>query len=165
MVLRESQLSDIPFLREMLFEAVYWRAISNSNEPKFEDGLAAPEVSKILADWGEKEGDAGVVAMMNSIPVGAVWYRYWNDQDSMRGYISESIPTLVIAVHKEYRRLGIGREMIEQLAEYASGQSVEKISLMVSKDNYALELYKKCGFVQYAEVEDSFLMTLDIVPK
>lgn len=48
MLLRDSQHSDIPFLRQMLYEAAFWRA--SVNKPSFEDGLAYPDVSKSLAD-------------------------------------------------------------------------------------------------------------------
>ncbi len=69
MLLRGSHRSDIPFLRKMLYEAVFWRA--SVNKPSFEEGLAYPDVSKSLADWGERDGDTAVVATINSIPVGA----------------------------------------------------------------------------------------------
>ena len=46
--LRESQHSDIPFLREMLYEGVFWRA--NADRPSFEEVLALPEIKRELAD-------------------------------------------------------------------------------------------------------------------
>ena len=61
MHLRKSKQSDIPFLREMLFEAVFWRA--SDNKPSLEEGLAYPEVSNALAGFGEREGDVAVVAV------------------------------------------------------------------------------------------------------
>lgn len=156
--LRKSQPSDMPFLREILYESVYWRAIANGNNPSFEEGLAAPEVSKALADWGEKEGDTAVVALIDSIPVGAAWYRFYTNDNFIRGYIEETIPALVIAVHRSYRRQGIGEKMIEWLIEHASKHNIQKISLMVSKDNQAIHLYRKCGFLEYADKGDSLLM-------
>ena len=148
----------MPFLREMLYESVYWRAIANDNNPSFEEGLAAPEVSKALADWGEREGDIAVVALIDSIPVGAAWYRFYTDDNFIRGYIEETIPALVIAVHTGYRRQGVGKKMIEWLIEHASKHNIQKISLMVSKDNQAIHLYRKCGFLGYADKGDSLLM-------
>ena len=155
-LLREAQHSDVPFLREMLFEAVFWRA--SANRPSFEEGLAYPDVSKSLADWGERDGDTGVVATVDSIAVGAAWYRYWTDDNFINGYIDETTPALVIGVHGDYRHQGIGRTMIEWLIDRASKQAIPRISLSVSKDNYALDLYRQQGFLEYADNGDAFLM-------
>ena len=143
--LRESQYSDVPFLREMLYEAVYWRP--NPNKPSFEDELANPGVSNDLVDWGKRDGDIAVIALVDSIPAGAAWYRFYTDDNYIRGYIEEAIPVLVIAVHKDYRRLGLGERMINWLIDQASKHNIQRISLMVSKDNHAMNLYRKCGFL------------------
>jgi ribosomal protein S18 acetylase RimI-like enzyme len=139
--LRDSQHSDIPFLRKMLYEAVFWRA--SVNRPSFEEGLAYPDVSISLADWGERDGDIAVVATINSIPIGASWYRFWTDDNFIIGYIDEITPVLVIGVQRDYRHQGIGKKMIEWLIDYASKHTIQKVSLSVSKDNYALNLYEQ----------------------
>jgi len=150
------------FLREMLFEAVYWRSIVRSDEPSLAHGLAASGVSHALSGWGERDGDVAVIASINGTPIGAAWYRFWRDDHCIRGYIDSAIPTLVIAVHRDYRCLGVGQQMIEWLACYASQRNIEKISLMVSTDNQAINLYRKCGFVDDKIEGDSILMTLAI---
>ena len=122
--LRKSQHSDMPFLREMLYEAVFWR---DSVKPSFEEGLAYPEVSKALADWGKRDGDTAVVATIDSIPVGAAWYRYWTDSNFTRGYLDENTPELVIGVHSDFRHQGVGTKMIEWLIDYASRHSIRRI--------------------------------------
>ena len=159
-LLRESQHSDIPFLRKMLYESVFWRA--SVNKPSFEEGLAYPDVSKSLADWGERDGDTAVVATINSMPIGASWYRFWIDGNFIRGYVDEMTPVLVIGVHSDYRHQGIGTKMIEWLIDYASKQAIQKVSLMVSKDNYALNLYRQQGFQEYADKGDAFIMVRKI---
>ena len=155
-LLRKEQHSDMPFMREMLYEAVYWRP--NPNKPSFEEGLSDPGVINALVDWGERDGDTAVVATINTIPIGASWYRFYTDDNSIRGYIDETIPALVIAVHKNYRRQRIGKKMIEWLIDYASKHSIQKISLSVSKDNYALNIYKQQGFLEYTDKGDAFIM-------
>jgi len=152
----------MPFLREMLFEAVYWRAIARSDEPSLEHGLAAAGVSHALSSWGKRAGDVAVIASINATPIGTAWYRFWGDDDCIRGHIDSAIPTLVIAVHRDYRCLGVGQQMIEWLACYAAKRHIAKISLMVSTDNQAINLYRKCGFVDYQLIGDSILMTLTI---
>jgi len=158
--LRPAQQSDLPFLRTMLYEAVFWRA--NPNKPSLEKGLAYPEVSKSLKDWGAREGDTGVVATIQDEPVAAAWYRFWTDDNFTRGHIEEGIPTLVLAVHEAYRHQGIGGKMIEWLVEFSAKQSVKQISLAVSKDNFALNLYRQQGFVEHTDTGDSFLMLREI---
>ena len=140
----------------MLYEAVFWRA--SVTKPSFEEGLAYPDVSKSLADWGKRTGDTAVIATQNSIPVGASWYRFWTNDNFIRGYIDEFTPVLVIGVHHDYRQRGIGTKMIEWLIDRASKQSTQKISLMVSKDNYALNLYRQRGFGEYADKGDALIM-------
>lgn len=159
-LLRQAQPSDLPFLREMLYEAVFWRA--SANKPSFEEGLAYPEVSKLLADWGERDGDTAVVATIDSIPVGASWFRYWTNDAFIRGHVDEMTPVLVIGVHRDYRHRGIGGKMIEWIIDYASRHSIHAISLSVSKDNYALNLYRQQGFLEYADRGDWIIMVRKI---
>jgi len=159
-IIRKSQRSDMSFMRAMLYEAVFWRP--NPNKPAFEAGLADPGVSNALINWGEREGDCAVIALVDSIPAGAAWYRFYTDDNFIRGHLDETIPTLVIAVHKDYRRQGIGEKLIEWLMDHASKHNIQKISLMVSKDNHAINLYRKCGFLEYADKGDSLLMVRKI---
>ncbi len=156
--LRQSAPSDMPFLREMLYEGVYWRAIANATNPPFEEGLTPSGVNNALVNWGERERDIAVVALVDSHFAGAAWYRFYTDDNSIRGYIEDTIPALVIAVHRDYRRRGIGKQLIEWLIDHASTHHIHQISLMVSKDNHAIHLYRTCGFLDYADRGDSLLM-------
>ncbi|MBN1315329.1 MAG: GNAT family N-acetyltransferase, partial [Anaerolineales bacterium] len=137
----ESQPSDMQFMKEMLYEAVYWRP--NLNKPSIEEGLADPGVRNALDDWGERDGDTAVIALVDAKPAGAAWYRFYDDEKNIRGYLDETIPAIVIAVHGNYRRRGIGEKLIEWLIDHAKKENIRKISLMVSKDNVAIKLYRK----------------------
>ncbi len=152
----------MPFMREMLYEAIYWRP--DPGKPSPEEGLAALRNSHALVDWGERDGDLGVIALVDSRPAGAAWYRFYTELTAIRGYIEDTIPVLVIAVHRDYQRLGIGESMINWLIDHACEHKVKRISLMVSKDNHALDLYRKCGFLEYAETEDSLIMVRESRP-
>ena len=158
--LKNSQPADLPFMKEILYEAVFWRV--DDKRPSFEEGSAYPGVIKSLADWGEREGDAAVIATINDVPVGAAWYRYWTKDNYIRGYMDENVPVLVIGVHQDHRHQGIGSKIIEWLIEHAKKSGIQKMSLMVSKDNYALSLYRQQGFQEYSDDEDSFTMLRDI---
>ena len=87
---------------------------------------------------------------------------FWTDGNFIRGYIDEITPVLVIGVQSDYRHQGIGTKMIEWLIDYASKHSIQKISLMVSKDNYAINLYRQQGFLEYADKGDAFIMVRKI---
>lgn len=143
-------------MQKMLYEAVYWRP--NPKKPAFEEGIAAPGVSIAIAGWGNREGDTAVIALADSTPAGAAWYRYYTGESNIRGYIDKDIPVIVIAVHKDFRRLGIGEQMLNWLLDHAKESAVSKVSLMVSKHNHAIKLYKKCGFIHHADTGDSLLM-------
>ena len=154
--LNEAQHSDLPFLREMLYEGVFWRA--SADKPSFEEGLALPEVKKQLADWGRRAGDTAVVATIESVPVGAAWYRFWTDDRPCSGYIGKHTPVLAIAVHRNYRNQGIGTRMLGWLIDRAAEHSIQAVSLSVSKDNRAKKLYRRLGFEEYVDRGDAFTM-------
>ena len=158
--LRSSQPADLPFMKEILYEAVFWRI--DDKRPSFEEGSAYPGVIKSLADWGERDGDKAVVATHNEKPVGAAWYRYWTENNYIRGYMDDNVPVLVIGIRQDHRHKGIGTKMIESLIDQAKKSGIQKMSLMVSKDNYAINLYKQQGFLEYSDDEDSFTMVREI---
>ena len=160
MLLREAQPSDLPFLREMLYEAVFWRA--STNKPSFETGLAYPDVSKALAGWGARAGDLAVSATTGVAPFGAAWYRFWTDDHSLIGYIDATTPVLGIGVLRDHRQQGVGTRLIEWVIDYAARHAIPRISLSVSKDNYAIKLYRRQGFVEYADRGDAFTMVRHI---
>ena len=158
--LRPSQPTDLPFMKEMLYEAVFWRDVEN--RPSYKEAFTFPGVAKSLADWSERVGDTAVIATLDGTPVGAAWYRYWTEENYIRGYMDDNVPVLVIGVHQNNRHKGIGTLLIAELVVQARKDSIPKMSLMVSKDNYALNLYKQQGFEIHSETEDSFTMVRDI---
>lgn len=154
--------NDLPFLQEMLYQAVYWRTISQGTNPPFDEGMAAAGVSTALQSWGERPGDTGVVANVGSTPAGAAWYRFHTQSNAVRGYIDDSTPVVVIAVVAEYRNQGVGTLLLEWLIREASRQKIGRLSLMVSNDNDAFHLYRKLGFQDHAIVDDSRLMVRNL---
>jgi ribosomal protein S18 acetylase RimI-like enzyme len=154
--LRAATREDLPFLRKMLYEAVYWRSILHGDNPPFDEGLDD------LDAWGQRKGDTAIVAILDSSPVGAVWYRFYSASNAIRGFIDEGTPVLVLAVAREHRRCGIGTRLVTSLIQEASNQGIHRLSLMVSNNNHAYALYKKCGFRVSANVDDSRLMVRDV---
>lgn len=160
--LRALQLADLPFLTRMHYEAVFWRL--GRSKPTYEEGIAYPEVSFAVADWGDRDGDTAVIATIESVPVGAACYRFWHDDSHINGYVDQMTPVLVIGVEREFRHQGIGTQMIEWLIDQASQQAIQQISLSVSKDNHALNLYRQQGFIEFLDKGDAFLMVVRLQP-
>src|SRR4029077_12418896 len=88
-ILRPGGSQDVPFLRDMLRHAYYWRA-----DEAFED---EEPLSRYVNGWG-RPGDAALVALEGPNPVGAAWYRLFTHEHPGFGYIDDSTPELAIAV-------------------------------------------------------------------
>ena len=142
-------------MREMLMEAAYWRV--DATRPPIDEALADPELSKLLADWG-REGDVGVIAVDDAIPVGAAWYRFWTEDNHSYGYVAEDVPELAIGVVSERRGEGIGAALLDALMEAARDENVARVSLSVEKDNPALRLYERAGFESMGELGNAWTM-------
>ena len=148
---------DEQFLREMLFEAVFWSR-TDSNRPSLEVGLSYDYTKHVLVDFGKRIGDIAVIAEIDGEKAGAVFIRYWNDEVNLRGYISEDVPVLVIGVAKDYRHQGVGSTLIESLKDVAKKNDISKISLCVTKNNVAYHLYTKQGFNIVEDIDSSYNM-------
>lgn len=148
---------DAQFLREMLFEAVFWSR-TDDDRPSLEEGLSYDYTKHVLVDFGSRKGDLAVVAEIDGKKVGAAFIRYWNDDENIRGYILEDIPVLVIGVVDGYRQQGVGGMLIESLKTAAIENEISKISLCVTKTNVAYHLYKKQNFKIVEDIESSYNM-------
>jgi ribosomal protein S18 acetylase RimI-like enzyme len=151
--------SDLTFQRLMLIEAAYWRSVDD--RPSIDDALSDPELSKLVADWGRK-GDTGFVAENEDVLLGAVWYRYWTDEDHSYGYVASDIPELAIGVSPAHRGKGIGATLIQSLLSHGLKSGVRQISLSVEKDNPAARLYERQGFKVVGHVENAWTMVVDL---
>lgn len=154
--IRSGDQNDLLFLRELLFEAGYWR--TDQERPSLEKGLARLDLVYLLEGWG-REWDTTVIATLESGErVGAAWYRFWNEAQHSYGYLSPEIPEIAIAVRSSYRGRGVGKQLLVSLLVIAARQGIAAVSLSVELDNAALRLYKKCGFVPAKKVENSWTM-------
>ncbi len=142
--------ADLPFLREMLFEAAFWRP--SAERPPLSEGLARPDLAKLLAGWG-RPGDTAMIAESSGRErLGAAWYRFWSEDDHSYGYVGPAVPELAIGVRAEARRRGVGETLLLALLAHAGAQGVEEISLSVELDNPALRLYERLGFRRVGRV-------------
>lgn len=63
------------------------------------------------------------------------------NKTGMDEYIAENI-LVYVAVHKAYRKKGIGKKLIDYTLDYCKGDMI----LHISKDNPAMRLFEKKGF-------------------
>lgn len=71
---------------------------------------------------------------------------------------TEHRAVLGMGVHRDYRKIGLGKLLMETIFEWAKEEtSIERIDLQVLSGNSpAIRLYKRLGFQQIGEVEDMF---------
>lgn len=146
---------DLPFVRTMLYEAAFWR--STSNAPPLNEALRQPELAGYVDGWG-RHGDQGLIARIETTPVGAVWIRRFTDDDHGYGYLDEDTPELSIAVETDQRGIGIGRCLGTAMLTQARLNGITRISLSVENDNPARSLYDDLGFMPVAAVGGSVTM-------
>jgi GNAT superfamily N-acetyltransferase len=131
-MIRPALRGDDSFLRRMLYEAAYWRPPRGG------------------------AGDVGVISEDETRqPRGAAWFRLLSTDNPGYGFIDESMPEVSIVVLGSFRGRGIGTELLSTLLEKAADAGFQALSLSVSKDNPALQLYEKLGFAKVKPVEGS----------
>jgi ribosomal protein S18 acetylase RimI-like enzyme len=139
-VIRQAGSQDLPFLRDMLRHAYYARWGSDADVP----------LERYVAGWG-RPGDTALVAIDEFQPVGAAWYRLFEEDEPGYGFVDAETPELTIAVVPSRRGRGLGQELLSALLDEARAQGYGKISLSVEPDNPALRLYEQHGFAQVGE--------------
>jgi ribosomal protein S18 acetylase RimI-like enzyme len=138
MELRPISAADLPFVIEMTLLA----AFPPGGVPVGAADL--PRVKRWFEGWG-RATDTGVVAWHDGQRVGAAWCRVQaivlaRDADGRR------LPELAIAVAPDHRARGVGRLMLDGLADAASAAGHRALSLTVNAQNPALLLYERAGF-------------------
>ncbi len=130
--------SDEPFLREMLYLALY---VPPGQEPFPRSILRDPSISRYVEGWGSGRGDTGLIALVDGERAGAVWLRCFPATEPGYGFVDEDIPELSIAVLPCYRDQGIGTFLMAQVI-----RDNPAISLSCDPGNPAWRLYERAGF-------------------
>lgn len=148
--IRELKENEQNILADFLYEAIY---VPEGEEAPAKNIIEQPELQVYISDWG-KEDDYCLVAEANDRVLGAVWVRIMNDY----GHIDDKTPSFAISLHKEYRGMGIGTELMTHMLRMLREEGYKRASLSVQKANYAYKLYLKLGFEVISESEEEFLM-------
>ena len=143
-VVRRGEVSDIPLMYMMLFEA----AATNPDIAKLdrEVALSLPQIRKYVEGWG-RDGDECVVASKASgKPLGAAWFRLFPAEDPGYGFVGEDVPELTMGVAEDARGRGIGSALMKRVIEVAKDEGYNSLSLSVKRDSSAVGLYERFGF-------------------
>ncbi len=154
-MIRRGSRQDLPFMRDMLRHAYYWRW----GAPEGEDVPA----SRYLDGWGRR-GDASVIVLEDGFPVGAAWYRLFRESTPGYGFVDESTPELTIAVVPSKRGRGYGEQLLSALMKRARDDGFSALSLSVESANPARKLYERFGFREVETRGDTAIMKADLEP-
>ncbi|NOR57032.1 MAG: GNAT family N-acetyltransferase [Sulfurimonas sp.] len=102
--------------------------------------------------YGLSTKDLGLYALVDNKIAGAVWIRLLRAEQNAMGYVDANTPILNIAVIPEFRGKGIGSAMLDQLLQEA-GVVFEQISVSVTQDSKAVELFEKFNFTKVESSE------------
>lgn len=156
--IRELKSSDQGFLFEMLYQSIF---VVPSSPPPERSIINVSEIRKYVENWG-KEGDFGYIEIDNisGEKLGAIWLRYFNENNKGYGYISDDIPEIGVSVDYSNRGQGIGSELVNYLLT-CTRKSIGTISLSVDPANPAVKLYERFGFRGCGAEGTSIIMRCD----
>jgi ribosomal protein S18 acetylase RimI-like enzyme len=149
-VIRPAGPQDVPFLRDMLRHAYYWRVdrVSETGEPP---------VRRYVERWG-RPGDTALIAIQDFQKVGAAWFRLFTEANAGYGFVDEETPELSIAIVPSRRGTGLGSELLDALLDRARANGYAAISLSVEKGSPAVGLYERHGFERLGEDDGGVTM-------
>jgi len=153
-VIRPGGPQDVPFMRDMLRHAYYWRVdrVSSSGEPP---------VRRYVERWG-RPGDTALIAIQDFQRVGAAWYRLFKSDNPGYGFIDEETPELSIAIVPSKRGGGLGSQLLDALLERARGDGYGAISLSVEQGSPAIGLYARHGFSEVGADDGGVTMRCEL---
>jgi ribosomal protein S18 acetylase RimI-like enzyme len=155
--IRQIEKMDYPVLENFLYEAIF---IPAGTEPPPKTILASPELQVYIDRFGEEKDDWGFLAEAEGKIIGAVWVRIMNDY----GHIDDQTPSLAISLYKEYRGIGIGSALIQEMLMFLKRQGCPRVSLSVQKANPAVKLYQRMGFEIMRSSDEEYIMVCRLQP-
>lgn len=149
--IREMKKEEYFLLKDFLYEAIY---IPEGEKIPDKSIVNLSELQIYYKNFGSFKDDIAFVADVKDKVVGAAWVRIIDDY----GHIDNETPSLAMSLFKEYRNLGIGTVLLNELLSELKKRGYSKVSLSVQKANYAQKMYKKSGFTVIKENEEEYIM-------
>lgn len=146
---------EVSLLKEFLYEAIF---IPEGVTPPPRDIVEKTELRVYTDDFGTRQGDNCLVAVIDNQIVGAVWTRIMNDY----GHVDDDTPSFAISLYKDYRGQGIGTRLMREMLSLLKMQGFKRASLAVQKVNYAVSMYEKVGFHTVDENDEEYIMVSEL---
>ncbi|WP_367181879.1 GNAT family N-acetyltransferase [Fusobacterium sp.] len=153
--MREIKKSEYHLLDDFLYKAIF---IPENEIAPPREVTKFPELQVYIKDFGKFKDDIALVVEIDKKIIGMIWSRIMNDY----GHIDEETPSLAMSITKEFQNKKIGTILLGKMLEKLKEKNYKKVSLSVQKNNYAVKLYKKAGFIPYKETEEEFIMLLKL---
>ena len=155
-LIRELRGDEAALLNDFLYEAIF---LPEGASPPPRDIIYQPELQVYVADFGRHRGDLALIAEADGKPGGAVWVRIMHDY----GHIDDETPSFAIALYPDYRGMGIGTALMRAMLDRLKAAGYRQASLSVQKENYAIRLYRKAGFVTVHETDEEYIMVCRLI--
>ncbi|MDE6733174.1 MAG: GNAT family N-acetyltransferase [Oscillospiraceae bacterium] len=149
--------AEYPLLEDFLYEAIF---IPDGAEKPPREIIEQEELQVYIKDFGKRKADLCLAAECDGKIVGACWTRIMNDY----GHIDDETPSFAISLYEEFRRRGIGTELMRRMLEMLKAEGYSRASLAVQKENYAVRMYKNVGFRIAGENEQEYIMVCELKP-
>ncbi|SFS41174.1 GNAT family N-acetyltransferase [Paenibacillus sp. 453mf] len=158
--IRPIEAGDISFLWDMLYESLY---VPEGQVPFSKEIIHDPFISKYVEGWG-RDGDFGFIAIHEEgKPVGSITARYFNESNKGFGFVDHDVPELGMAILEDYRGIGIGSALLNELFKEARMKNIGRISLSVDPNNEAaMRLYQRFCFEEVGKVDTSITMVANV---
>ncbi len=152
---REMQPNEYFLLNDFLYNAIF---IPQGVTPPPKNIIEKEELQVYVKDFGKQKDDVALVAEIDGKIIGAVWARIMNDY----GHIDNDTPSLAISIYKNYRGYGIGTSLMRNMISLLKYRGYKRVSLAVQKENYAVKMYKRIGFIIVEENSEEYIMVCEL---
>ncbi len=152
---REMQPNEYFLLNDFLYNAIF---IPQGVTPPPKNIIKQEELQVYVKDFGKQKDDVALVAEIDGKIIGAVWARIMNDY----GHIDNDTPSLAISIYKNYRGYGIGTSLMQNMISLLKYRGYKRVSLAVQKENYAVKMYKRIGFIIVEENSEEYIMVCEL---
>ena len=149
--IRRMAVAEYPLLDEFLYQAIF---VPKGADAPPREIINQPDLQIYVRNFGQQEGDYCLVCDCGGKVVGAVWVRIMDDY----GHIDDETPSFAISILPEHRGRGIGTRLMKAMLELLKSEGFERASLAVQKENYAVKMYRSCGFETVSENEQEYIM-------